>query len=1016
VRWIGLRIALVALCLGLAPTFAFGQAEGPSDTLAINGDNAFNWIDGDTSIIQIEGHVTITTDEATFSADNAVIWLSPEPNAIIGEQMAEVALLGNAKVVHGDATRTAENLYVTEQIKGRITFYGERAAHDSSDTDIYKQALSLRPQMPGAPIPPPVIQNTWLIEPPSTQPTTGPASRPTTQPSPIYFEANGKSEQTIGTDGKVAFVMDGGVLITQNKMIKQYQNTPANDQNQADISDHIELRAQRAVIMTNLDNLRELSDSSTFKLAEDVVEGVYMEGDVQISQTPAQQGQGPKPESRLTCDRVYYEFATERAILTNAVIHTLDPKIQIPIIIRAGVVRQLSNGEYRAKDAEITTSSFAVPSYSVRSSTAYIRQVPTNDPRYGNQTQFVANNAVFSLFHVPLFYLPQASGSMTDRGSALRNIEIGSSKNNGFGVRTELGIFETLGILPPENIDAYAKVDYFTDRGPAFGLNVKYQGGFITEDTRQPWDFQGDFKSYMLPDDTGTDKLGKDRKSIPPEAPLRDPLRGEFQYEHQQFLPDDWQFQFRFGLVSDPTFLEYWEEGSYDSDLPHNFEAYLKKQTDTEAFTLLVEFQPNNFVTTSGQLQEVEPPINGVPNNLQDAKPYDVEHVPEIGYYRIGDSLADDQLTFFSANTVGIVHYKVGDASLLDYGFLNRNDKRGIVAVTPGLPNLGQTGFTNDHVLRGDFRQEIDYPVQIDKFKVSPYVLGRLTSYSQSVDGGALNRLYGGVGMRATTAFWRVDDTAQSDLFDIHRIRHVIEPELNLFAGASNKDFTDVFNFDEQHDQVFDISAAQLALRQQWQTKRGGPGNWRSVDFFTLNMELNLFANKPKDDLPPDDFRGLYFNEQPENSIPRDSFNTDALWRVSDTTAVLADLEQNLDKERLATASVGVAVQRDTRLQYFVGLRYIGDVDSTIASFLLNYQVSTKYSVLLQYAFNFSEHNTDEASITILRHFDRFYVSFEYFVDRIQDDSGFRVGIFPEGLGGNVSTSQLQNLFGGSGQ
>jgi len=32
--------------------------------------------------------------------------------------------------------------------------------------------------------------------------------------------------------------------------------------------------------------------------------------------------------------------------------------------------------------------------------------VPTNDPRFGNRTTFKATNAVFSLFHVPVFYLP----------------------------------------------------------------------------------------------------------------------------------------------------------------------------------------------------------------------------------------------------------------------------------------------------------------------------------------------------------------------------------------------------------------------------------------------------------------------------------------------------------------------------------------------------------------------------------------------------------------------------------
>src|SRR2546430_245842 len=85
-----------------------------------------------------------------------------------------------------------------------------------------------------------------------------------------------------------------------------------------------------------------------------------------------------------------------------------------------------------------------------------------------------------------------------------------------------------------------------------------------------------------------------------------------------------------------------------------------------------------------------------------------------------------------------------------------------------------------------------------------------------------------------SSAFRKVDDTAHSDLFDIHRLRHVIEPKLNLFAGVENKDRNDVFIYDEPIDQIWDISAVQLALRQRWQTKRGGPGNWRSVDFFAL--------------------------------------------------------------------------------------------------------------------------------------------------------------------------------------
>ena len=886
-RWIGLGTLAVALLL-ICP-YALGQSQAPSDTLAINGDGATTWTDGNTNVIQIQGHVVITTDDATFSADNAVIWIGPKPNAVLDEQLAEISLVGNAKIVNGQATRTNEQLYASEEIRGHITFYGERMTKDSSNTDTYKQASAMRPGAqllpgtPGAMLQPPVITNTWLLEPPSTQPTTAPTSQPTTQPSPVYFEAH-EGHQTIGIDGKVAYVLTGNVLITQNKITKTFQNVQANDQNEADVMDHVELRADRAVILTQMDSLRQLSDSSQFKLPEDIVQGAYLEGDVQISEQPATNSL--KPENRLACQRVYYEFATERAVLTDAVIHTVEPKINIPIVVRAGVVHQLSMGEYKAQNAELTTSSFAVPSYSVRTSTAYIRQVPTFDPRYGNETQFVAKSAFIEMFHVPVFWLPYMSGTMTDRGTALRNIEMGTSQNNGFGVRTEWGLFESLGLLPPDNDDAYFKLDYFKERNFGLGFNAKYQGGFISEESRQPWDFQGDFKSYWLPDDEGVDKLGKNRLRVSPDSirpphcdrlfPLRDTNRGAFQFEHQHFFPDDWQLQFRFGLVSDPTFLPYWQNGDFNDSLPHDFEAYVKKQHETEAFTLLLQFQPNDFPTTADQMQEVQPSSNSL--SPQDAKPYDIERLPEVGYYRIGDSFADDSLTFFSQNTASVLHYKVGDATLQDFGFTPQRNKEEnskpvrdsngnieqIPAALPGFAETGQTGLTNKNVFRADLRQEVDYPFQLDKWKASAYVVGRLTSYSDSPDSGSVNRVLGGAGVRMTTEFWKVDDTAQSDFFDIHRIRHVIEPELNLFTSISNKDRDDVFIYDQAVDNISDVSAAQLAINQRWQTKRGGPGNWRSVDFFTLNVELNVFANKPsKDSFLPGDFRGLYFESAP---------------------------------------------------------------------------------------------------------------------------------------------------------
>src|SRR6185369_15430833 len=127
------------------------------------------------------------------------------------------------------------------------------------------------------------------------------------------------------------------------------------------------------------------------------------------------------------------------------------------------------------------------------------------------------------------------------------------------------------------------------------------------------------------------------------------------------------------------------------------------------------------------------------------------------------------------------------------------------------------------------------------------------------------------------------------------------------------------FIYDEPIDAVAGITVAQIAINQRWQTKRGGPGRWRSVDFFTLNVEANFFMNKPPDDqLAPAAFRGLYFTSMPEASLPRNGINSDATWRVSDTTAVLADAQYSMDDAKLTTGSIGLAANRD-RVSYFLG-------------------------------------------------------------------------------------------------
>ena len=970
------HLLLSLLIVSTFPSHAAAQVitdvgSSVSETLDVHAGKGQTWHSGDENggedIIRLEGPVFIGADHAVLKADNAVAWFTPVPGSVLGEQRVDVSLVGNASVQQDGNTRSGDALLVTLNVRGAIRLtVDERTTDNRSDSPLYQQAALLRPtdHFPTGTAP----VNPALLQQPPPPPTTVPATQPVPK-SPITIIC--PSIQTVTTpDNKLAVVLSNGVTLLQTR--------PNGD--------YIECQADRAVLFTARSSLRELAGTKGFDTPESAVESVFLEGDVRITFTPSppdKPGQKPKGEERLRGNRVYYDFTTDRAVLTDAVVHTVDPDLNIPLIVRARLVRQMSVGEFQADKTQLSSSSFATPSYSIGADRAYVREIDTGDPRLEVETQFVAHDATFQAYNIPYFYLPTMAGNFTQKGSPLRSIYTESSSRFGTGVRSTFGLFETLGILPPEDLDLSFHLDYLNDRGFGTGLDGTYQGGFIDENTKDPWDFDGRFTSYLV-NDHGYDRLGADRNDVDPDRNIR----GKLLWEHQHFFPDDWQAQLRFGYLSDPTFLEEWYQNEFDTAQPYDASAYLKHQKDTEAFTFLLEGPTRNFVTVADQLQE----------NTQ------VERYPEIGYRRIGDSFAGDNLTFYSENSLSALGFDRSRTTPADIGFQTGD--------TPGIPSYAETGVDSTTTFRGDTRQEVDYPVQLGQLKVMPFVFGRYTGYSDSPTNDNQQRLFAGTGVRINTAFWRVDDSAYSQLWDINRVRHVIEPEINLFTSGSTVQRDQVFDYDEDVDKINDVSAAQFALHQSWQTKRGGAGLFRSVDFFTFNVEMNLFNHQPTsttDLLAPRGFRGLYFPSEPEDSIPRNSINADSLWRVSDSTALLADEQYNLDANELATASVGLAVQREDRVAYFLGLRYIGQLNSTVASVSTSYQVSLRYNVAVNESIDVGTQRSENSSFTLTRHFDRFFASLTLYYDQINRESGFRFGFVPEGLGKGVSSDEVSN-------
>ena len=978
-----MRIAVTALIWILSACVArsaLGQYEAPAESCQIAASQAFTWTQNGTNVLLLQGPVTADLDKTAMSGRQAVVWITPVPGAAANVQRVEIALIGEANLTQPDGVaRSGRELFVDARLRGPLRLSANRrSAIDQSDSDVYKAAARIRPTLIKGGEP----SGKWTIVEPSPFPTTAPATQPVGRYKPIQpVSISAQHVQTAkASDGRVVAILAGKVTL--------FQRTEAGD--------FLELLADRAVVFTPFTDLSRIPAGEQFKNVEQAITGAYLEGDVRVFRTPAKQ---EEPDQRLNANRAYYDFTTDRAILTDVILYTRDPKTAVPIVIRADTFRQLSMNEYTAEKSRITTSAFHTPTFDIGARTTYIRQTDIGDPVTGTRTNFVAKDVTFDVGGTPVFYSPYAAGSITEHG-VFREIQFTNRNAFGFGVMTQWGLFESLGRIPPKGTDASYRLDYFSKRGPAVGLDAKYQGGSVSETSLEPWSYSGDFTSYLILDH-GDDDLGRNRAEVDPNQEVR----GRFFWQHQHFLPDDWQVQVSVGYISDPTFMEEWFRNSFRNSRPLETAFYAKHQKDTEAFTFLATAQPNDFVSVADLYQEQ----------------FEIERYPELGYHRIGDSILDDKLTFYSDNLLSAMHFKNSGSSLADLGFLPANSViegrqvGRIGQISPGIPSVGQTGSPEDTNYRGDFRQEVDWPFSLWRFRMMPYVMGRYTEYSESVDGGQDERVYAGAGFRTTTAFWRVDDSVESKLFDIHRLRHVVEPEVNVYTSVQSKDRDNFLIYDEPIDAITDISAVQVALNQRWQTKRGGPGNWRSVDVFTFNLQYNQFFNEPPEaEMNPSNFRGLYFVSMPEASVPRSGVNAQMDWKVSDVVDIPGELYFNTEEGTLAAASIGMSVRQDPRLTYYIGLRHIGiDLTETVINngelntlrfedqdliiFAIDYELTTKYRVNFANSYDLAQSRNDRTSVTFIRKFDTFFVAVGFRVDETQDETSVFFNMWPTG-------------------
>jgi len=782
------------------PLLPSGISELPL-TLAAQRAHLFEEDDG-TDVVHLVGEFLGTLGTApaqTIRSQEAIAWVTPRWHNQRQYLHLQLFLWRDAEVLELSGTVSrAQMLFVTLDTFGVLNTNVDDFVHESStNSPVYQEGNRIRAAlalMVGEQKELPMC----VLDPSSLGAAPG---RPTPRPK-LRFSADGEFKMDRLVGGEQIATVIGGVYLSRDAGGEE---------------DFLEIQADAVVVFfspsapallpanggTGLGPVPK--DESSSKVAgetpgaergerrapgdrqllsagfgEAEVEGAYLEGDVRMAQGP----------NTIRASRIYYDFGRDRAIILDAVVRATLVDRNVPLYVRAEEIRQLSATQFTADDAILTTSEFHTPHYHIGASRVeVINRTPAGTggrPIGIRAGSFRIHDATLNVGGYPVAYWPFLWGTVDRSETAIEGVRTGYSDDFGLELETSWHLFNLLGLEKPEGFDSTLSLDYFSERGPAVGVDAKYH-----RDT-----YFGSLKSYLIWDE-GEDFLGQDR-----EESSADGARGRLLLRHRQYLEDDWEVSLELSYVSDKNFLEEFFETEFDNDKEQETLLYAKKQRDNWALTGLLQWRILDFTTQT-------------------------ERLPDWSFHVVGEPLGEGA-TWYSENRAGLVRFKAGDQTFQEF-----------------LRNGALE--SSDTTLRADTRQEVSRAFDLGPVRMVPFSMVRGTAWDDSPDEGALARAFGSVGVRSSMYLSRVYPNVRSELLDIDGFRHVIKPDITVWGSAANYDSNDLYAFDETVEGIDDIDGVTVGVRRRWQTKRGAGDNRRTVDVLTGDLDVGAFNDAPGD-------------------------------------------------------------------------------------------------------------------------------------------------------------------------
>ncbi len=944
------------------------------EDLAIGGRRAWAWTVDDTQRLVVRDEVAVSFGSYRFRSDEAVIWINRLPSAR-GEitqfaiyfaevreptQRAGLTAGGKDLLVTGSAIGPT-TLSVADLVRGPAPRNATLVAAETRLARYLQRLVANPPPLAGRPqFDAPKRVEAELVPggtPPSPEeafpelPTSVLLPRPDLENVPI-FKPGGVISFTAGI---TTLEPDDDAIVAERGVTVEYAPADRGDERR------LEMSAERAVIFTAEGAMESVRRGGT---AVDVssVKGIYLEGGVVASDG----------EITLRAEKIYYDLPNNQALAVDAVLRTtVRLRASLPVYARAEEMRQVAANQWTASEAVVSTSEFFVPHLSLG-----MKQFTVTERSDGSWVD--GEHATLQAGGVPFFYWPGFSGRPEDL--LLRSIRVGFEDFRGTEIETRWDLMGLLGLEAPDELEADLNIDGFTERGVALGTEFTWRDNVTV----------ADLDLYGLYQSTGQNKTDA--------GVVQDVEAGFSGYATADFmtrLSADMTLSGQLAWIDGESFISTWRRIDYEIRREYETSLGFNWVSENTSLDATLKYDLNGFLSNSWLIA---------------SRGYAVDRYPAVAYTRVGDSLFSDLFTWSSDYRFDAMRLVITSGSAQSLGVKPQtfatNDRN--IAVQE---LYDAAGYSEDSVMRLETRQELSMPLAWGPLKIVPFASIQLSGYlggeflqSYSPDFNTL-RFVGGLGTRMSATFTRVDDSIHNRFLDLNRIRHVIEPYATLWYGYDSLSNSPLPIYDQTIEGASGATVAAFGLRQRLQTQRGGPGNWRSVDFVTLDVGAAL--NQSDDNFQPDLSNPVTAQRYAQSPIPRffewrpelsqwgSHLYGSAAWEVSDTFTLAGRAIYMLEDRELITtsgplknlalASVGFSMQHTPQVLSFLEYRYLAPDQTELLQGGLAYQLNRKYSVIFNPQYDMKRGEFRAISGSLERKFPDFNLVFTGGYDLILD-------------------------------